>query len=97
MYPTQPFIPLNKKFNYQILYIFIHLQTSKIPYPAFSGNQGHDNLGSRLLKLNFPTFSGNSLPWVIFWDCFEAAVHSNSSLGGVQNFSYLKAQLIGDA
>ena len=31
------------------------------------------------------------------WDSFEAAVHSNSTFGEVQKFSYLKAQLVGDA
>ena len=36
-----------------------------------------------------PPFSGKPLQWFTFWDSFEAAVHSNSSLGDVQNFSYL--------
>jgi hypothetical protein len=31
------------------------------------------------------------------WDSFEAAVHSNSTFGKLQKFSYLKAQLVGDA
>jgi hypothetical protein len=55
------------------------------------------NQNSRLPKLNLPTFSGNPLQWFTFWDSFEAAVHSNSTLGDVQKFSYLKAQLVGDA
>ena len=55
------------------------------------------NHSSSLPKLNLPTFSGNPLNWSTFWDSFEAAVHSNTTLGGVQKFSYLKAQLTGDA
>ena len=55
------------------------------------------NHSSRLPKLNLPSFSGNPLKWSTFWDSFEAAVHSNTTLGGVQKFSYLKAQLTGDA
>ena len=31
-----------------------------------------------------------------FWDSFEAAIHSNPNLTGVQNFNYLRAQLQGD-
>ena len=52
---------------------------------------------SRLPKLNLPTFSGNPLNWSTSRDSFEAAVHSNTKLGGAQKFSYLKAQLAGDA
>ena len=67
--------------------------------PHLSGNQttSPHNHSSRLPKLNLPTFSGNPLHWFTFWDSFEAAVHSNTSLGGVQKFTYLKAQLMGDA
>ena len=52
---------------------------------------------SRLPKLSLPTFNGNSLHWQTFWDSFDAAVHSNTNLTGVQKFIYLKAQISGDA
>ena len=52
---------------------------------------------SCLPKLNLPTFTGNLLQWFTFWDSFEAAFHCNTTLGGVQKFSYLKAQLVGEA
>ena len=51
----------------------------------------------RLPKLNLPTFSGNPLDWQTFWDCYEASVHNNTTLNGAQKFSYLKAQVTGDA
>ena len=38
----------------------------------------------RLPYLNMPTFSGDPLSWEPFWDSFQAAVHSNSSLSAVQ-------------
>ncbi|XP_065900135.1 uncharacterized protein [Dysidea avara] len=52
---------------------------------------------TRLPKLELPQFNGDPLVWQTFWDCFEAAVHSNTSLTGVQKLSYLRAQLHGDA
>ena len=52
---------------------------------------------SRLPKLTIPTFNGDPLAWQSFWDCFDAAVHSNPTLTGVQKLSYLRAQLQGDA
>ena len=52
---------------------------------------------SRLPKLNLPYFSGDPLMWQTFWDSFSAAVHSNSSLTGIQKFNYLRTQLQGDA
>jgi len=50
-----------------------------------------------LPKLTLPSFSGDPLQFQTFWDSFEAAVHHNNSLTGVQKFHYLRAQLVGDA
>ena len=52
---------------------------------------------TRLPKLNIPTFSGDTLQWQSFWDCFQAAVHHNPSIAGVQKLNYLRAQLQGSA
>jgi len=52
---------------------------------------------SRLPKLTLPTFNGNPLKWQTFWDSFTAAVDRNQGLSQVQKFSYLRAQLEGDA
>ena len=51
----------------------------------------------RLPYLNMPTFSGDPLSWEPFWDSFQAAVHSNSSLSAVQKLTYLRSQLHGSA
>ena len=51
----------------------------------------------RLPKLDLPKFTGNSLDWQSFWDCFSAAVDNNPSLTGVQKLSYLCSQLGGEA
>jgi len=52
---------------------------------------------TRLPKLELPQFSGDPLHWQSFWDCFEAAVHNNATLTGVQKLTYLRVQLQGDA
>ena len=52
---------------------------------------------SRLPKLSIPIFSGNLLTWQSFWDCFDSAVNSNTTLSVFQKLSYLYAQLQGDA
>ena len=46
---------------------------------------------SRLPKLNMPFYAGDPLLWQSFWDCFDAAVNSYSSLTGVQKLTYLRA------
>ena len=51
----------------------------------------------RLPKLQLPTFSGNPLEWLTFWDSFDVAVNSNPNLEGIQKFNYPRAQLTGDA
>ena len=56
-----------------------------------------DNSPGRLPKLTLPTFSGDPLEWLTLWDSFNAAVNTNTSLGGVEKFNYLRAQLRGEA
>jgi len=51
----------------------------------------------RLPKLTLPTFAGNPLHWLTFWNSFQAAIHLDPNLTGVQKFNYLKPQLEGDA
>ena len=60
-------------------------------------NQSQQFAMCRLPKLTLPTFSGNPLHWLTFWDSFQAAIDLNPNLSGVQKFNYLKAQLEGDA
>ena len=52
---------------------------------------------SRLPKLSLPMFSGNPLLWQTIWDSFEAGVHGNPNLTGVEKFNYLRVQLEGEA
>lgn len=52
---------------------------------------------SRLPKLTLPIFTGDPLAWQTFWDSFSAAVDSSPTLGAIQKFNYLRAQLQGDA
>ena len=71
-------------------------RTHITPAPSTERHAEHEGI-TRLPRLDLPQFTGNPLFWQSFWDCFEAAVHSNRSLTGVQKLSYLRAQLRGDA
>ena len=51
----------------------------------------------RLPRLDLPTFSGNALEWQPFWDGFNAAVNSNSTISDVQKLNYLRSQLWDEA
>ena len=51
----------------------------------------------RLPKLELPVFNGEPLEWHPFWDCFEAAIHTNPSLTNVQRLTYLRSQVKGEA
>lgn len=51
---------------------------------------------TRLPKLSISVFSGDTQQWKSFWDCFEAAIHYNPSIIGVQKLNYLRAQLQGN-
>ena len=70
-----------------------------IPPPSMSQTSVSTNSSAnhRLPKLALPIFMGNLLKWQTFWDTFQTAIHNNSGLSDVQKFTYLKAQLSGDA
>ena len=52
---------------------------------------------AKLPKLSLNKFSGNPVDWQAFWDSFDSAVGSNSSLSDVDKFNYLKSLLHGSA
>ena len=52
---------------------------------------------TKLPKLDLPTFSGDNLTCISFFDLFKGAVHNNSELLDSQKQQYLKASLKGDA
>ena len=52
---------------------------------------------SRLPKLTLSTFNGDPLQWETFWDSFDAAVNSSTGLSNVQKFTYLRAEVHGEA
>ena len=51
----------------------------------------------KLPKLSIQPFSGDIIDWTSFWDSYEATVHSNTSLSGIEKFSYLRSRLRGPA
>ena len=80
----------------------LHSETST----SSSSSQGHNSSHTvnssnssnhRLPKLTLPTFLGNPLKWQTFWDTYKTAIHDNVSLSDVKKFTYLKAQLSGEA
>ena len=51
----------------------------------------------KLPKLMITPFRGDLTKWLTFWDSFQTAVDKNTSLNGVEKFSYLKSFLQGPA
>ena len=49
--------------------------------------------GVRLPKIDVPTFDGNLLHWNQFWEQFDVAVHSKSSLSNAEKLVYLQHAL----
>ena len=51
----------------------------------------------RLPKLSIKKFNGDLVKWTTFWDTFESAVHTNSSLSSIDKFNYLNSLLESEA
>ena len=43
--------------------------------------------------ISAPTFDGDILNWVAFWEQFETAIHNNDRLNDAQKFVYLREAL----
>ncbi|XP_006816676.1 uncharacterized protein LOC100368473 [Saccoglossus kowalevskii] len=50
-----------------------------------------------LPKIELPTFSGNVLEWITFYDTYRSTIHDDKTLGDIQRFAYLKGVLRGEA
>ena len=49
--------------------------------------------GLKLPKRSVPTFDGRVLNWKIFWEQFDAAIHSNGGLSDTERLTYLQDAL----
>ena len=90
---AQPFVPLNVETHSPQ---DVHILSSSSSSGSIATSQSSQSV-SRLPKLSLPTFNGDPLSWQTFWDSFVAAVDSSPVLSGVQKFTYLRAQLQGEA
>ena len=68
-------------------------------HPSFVNSYSSGNSANfhKLPKLDLSKFDGSVLEWQSFWDSFDSAIHSNSTLSEVQIFNYLKSLLEGEA
>ena len=49
--------------------------------------------GVKLPRIDVPTFDGNIMNWVVFWEQFEAAIHSKHQLSNADKLTYLRHAL----
>ncbi len=52
-----------------------------------------DNTGVKLPKLEAPSFDGKFTNWVSFWEQFNVAIHSRTTLSDVEKLAYLRNAL----
>lgn len=104
---------LNEEFyKYEEVYLSIQadlsdllslLDKQKVQEHSLSANTSQSQLGqgqqslAKLPRIQLPTFTGRYEDWPAYEDLFIALVHSNSSLGEVQKFHYLKTSVSGEA
>ncbi len=63
---------------------------------TFLQNLYTDATGSarvKLPKLSIRPFRGELTAWTTFWDCYEAAIHKNTSVSAIDKFNYLRSLL----
>ena len=73
------------------------LKQIPLSLPQVQHNTHVVNTTIQLPRLDLPNFSGKAREWQSFWDGFEAAVHDNPAIYGVQKQNYLRSLLCGEA
>jgi len=97
LFDSPPLVPQHSSAT-PVLPLQSSLVTPVLPSQSVvSSHQSQMFSTTHLPKLSLSTFSGELLAWQTFWDSFYVAIHTNPNLMGIQKFSYLKAQLVGDA
>ena len=61
--------------------------------PATVATSTTDVLGVKLPKIDVPRFNGNILSWRSFWEQFDVAIHSRTSLSKAEKLAYLQSSL----
>ena len=66
-----------------------------VPDPPTSATPptASDSKGVKLPKLEAPTFDGKLINWISFWQQFNVAIHSWSTLSDVEKLAYLRNSL----
>ena len=66
-----------------------------VPDPPTSATPptASDSKGVKLPKLEAPTFDGKLINWISFWQQFDVAIHSRSTLSDVEKLAYLRNSL----
>lgn len=54
-------------------------------------------MGIQLIKIQTPSFNGNTLHWRMFCEAFISLVKNNKQLSSIQNFPYLLSTVLGSA
>ncbi|XP_033762684.1 uncharacterized protein LOC117344144 [Pecten maximus] len=76
---------------------FNHSVNTNLSGHQLSSSSSVSSQFHKLPKLILPTFDGDILQWKTFWDSFQSTIHFNICLTDIHKFSYLKAQLHGQA
>ena len=73
----------------------LSIMTSATSHTAASGPL--ESRGVKLPRIEVPTFDGNLLHWMRFWEQFEVAVHNKTNLSEAEKLVYLQHALKGGA
>ena len=61
--------------------------------PLTASSSDADHRGVKLPKLSAPTFDGKLTSWTSFWEQFNVAIHSRTTLSDVEKLAYLRNSL----
>ena len=67
------------------------------PWIREPSTDGDTGTKVKLSKLMIQPFRGELTTWNTFWDCYDAAIHSNRLLSDIEKFNYLRSLVQGPA
>lgn len=90
-------LDITKKMRNCIFQIVKVLGNIKATCTASTSTSQTSQMLTRLPQMELPGFDGTSQKWPVFWDHFQAIVHTRTDVADVAKLNYLRAQLTGTA
>ena len=91
------FISEQSNYDVKVSKLLLGVQAALTPLPTQSATVSQPTKAVKLPVIQLPSFDGDVVQWLSFWEQFRTSVHERTELETVTKFNYLRSVLKGSA